>query len=132
VRRSPKLLLFIALAVAASCSRSRLSDLEPGERRAFRASSVHTEFFIVGEFDGVADVWRDSILVSVTRGRIDTRGTPDDDVLLPAALASGDPAARWRVRDASGADGRPLLHTAFAHSEPDLFIARSDAGESQP
>jgi hypothetical protein len=183
VTRSTKLLRFIApavgLALAGACTRARLPDLEPGDRRAFRASSVHTEFFIVGEFDGVAEVWKDSILVLVTRGRIDTRGRPDDDVFLRVALANGDTAARWRVGDASSAaplprirrddagnllemlrfslkrpsrplydhwlvfvfevqgrerapDGRPLLHTAFAHSQSDLFAGRSGAVDSQP
>jgi hypothetical protein len=183
VTRAPKLLRFIApavwIAVAGACAKARLPDLEPGDRRAFRASSVHTQFFIVGEFEGVAEVWKDSILVLVTRGRIDTRGSPDDDVLLRVALATGDTAARWRVGDASSAaplprirrdeagnlvetvrfslkrparplydywlafvfevegrerapDGRPLLHTAFAHSQPDVFAARRDAGDSQP
>jgi hypothetical protein len=177
--RSPRFLPIIALALAGACSRARLPDLEPGERRAFRASSVHTSFFIVGEFEGVAEVERDSILVAVTRGRIDTRRTPATDVALRVALANGDTAARWRVGDASSAaplssirrddagnllevlrfsvkrprrplsdhwlvfvfealsperapDGRPLLHTAFAHSQPNLFMERANAGLSQP
>lgn len=156
-----------------------MPDLEPGERRAFHASSVHKEFFIRGEFDGVAEVWKDSILIQVNRGRIDTRGRPDDGVVLRAALASGDTAGRWRLGDASratpvpgirrddagqlleplrfslkrpakrlgehwlvfvfevesserAADGRPLLHTAFAHSQPDLFAATSNVVEAQP
>lgn len=170
--------LVVCLAVAGACARARLSDLEPGERRAFRASSVHTAFFIVGEFEGVAEVWKDSILVLVTRGHIDTRGASDDGVLLRAALANGDTSARWRVGDVSAAaplstirrddaghlleqlrfslkrparplhdywlafvfeaegrerapDGRPVLHTAFAHSQPDVFAARAGGGDSQ-
>ena len=178
VTRSTRFLPFVALAVAGACARARLPDLEPGDRRAFRASSAHTEFFVVGEFEGVAEVWSDSILVRVTRGRIDTRRTPVDDVLLRVALANGD-TARWRVSEASDAaslreirrdgagnlidvlrfslkrparplydhwlafvfeaedrqrapDGRPVLHTAFAHSQRDLFAVRADATESQP
>ena len=177
--RATRLFPFIALAVAGACARARLPDLEPGDRRAFRASSVDTEFFIVGEFEGVAEVWSDSILVRVTRGRIDTRRTPADYVLLRVALANGDTAERWRVDDASGAaplnairrdeagnlldvlrfslkrparplydhwlafifeiedrerapDGRPVLHTAFAHSQRDLFAARPDATDPDP
>lgn len=100
-----------ALAVAGACARgARLSDLEPGDRRAFRASSVHTDLFIVGEFEGVAEVTKDSILVLVTRGRIDTRGRPDHDVLLRVALANGDTSARWRVDDASDAALLPGIH----------------------
>jgi hypothetical protein len=181
--RSTTLLRFIApavcLAVGGACARARLPDLEPGDRRAFRASSVHTELFIVGEFEGLAEVWKDSILVLVTRGRIDARGRPDEGVSLRVALANGDTAARWRVGDASVAaplptirrddagnlletlrftlkrpsrplsdhwlafvfevesgdrapDGRPLLHTAFAHSQRDLFAPRLGASDSQP
>jgi len=177
--RSTRLLPFIALAVAGACARGRLPDLEPGDRRIFRASSVDTEFFIVGEFEGVAEVWSDSILVRVTRGRIDTRRTPEGNVLLRVALANGDTAARFRVDDASVAsplkairrdaagnlldvlrfslkrparplydhwlafvfeareggrapDGPPVLHTAFAHSQRDLFAAQPHASESQP
>ena len=156
-----------------------MPDLEPGERRAFHASSAESEFFIRGEFDGVAEIWKDSILIQVTRGRIDTRSRADDGVVLRAALAAGDTAGRWRLGDAStaapvpgirrddtgrlleplrfslkrpgkalgehwlvfvfeaesgerAADGRPLLRTAFAHSQPDLFAARSAAGDAQP
>ncbi len=181
--RPTKFLRFMApavgLVVAGACAKARLPDLEPGDRRAFRASSVHTGLFLVGEFEGVAEVSSDSVLVLVTRGRIDTRGNPHDDVVLRVALANGDPAARWRVRDASRAaplpkirrdeagnllealrfslkrparplydqwlvivfeapsrerapDGRPLLHTAFAHSQPEVFAARPEVGESQP
>jgi hypothetical protein len=177
--RSTRVLTIIVLALAAACSWARLPDLEPGERRAFRASSVHSSFFIVGEFEGVAEVERDSIAVSVTRGRIEARQTPAHDVALRVALASGDTSARWRVGDASSAaplstirrdsngnlldtlrfsvkrprrslsqhwlvfvfeapsaeraaDGRPLLHTAFAHSQPNVFAERASAGLSQP
>jgi hypothetical protein len=177
--RSTRFLTIIVLALAAACSRARLPDLEPGERRAFRASSIHSSFFIVGEFEGVAEVEQDSIVVSVTRGRIETRQTPAHDVALRVALANGDTSARWRVGDASSAeplstirrdaegnlleplrfsvkrprrslsehwlvfvfeapsaeraaDGRPLLHTAFAHSQPNVFAERASAGLSQP
>jgi hypothetical protein len=174
---------FMALAVcftiAGACARARVGDLEPGERRAFPASSTDKELFIRGEFDGVAEIWKDSILIQVTRGRIDTRGRRDDGVMLRAALASGDTAGRWRLGEASNAasvpgirrddagrligplrfslkrpakrlgehwlvfvfevesseraaDGRPLLHTAFAHSQPDLFAERSAAADAQP
>jgi hypothetical protein len=167
-------------AVAAGCAgRTRQPDLEPGERRPFRASSMNTKFFIVGAFEGTVEVWRDSLMVLVTSGRIDTRGQPEDDVVLRAALARGDTAARWRVGEASVAtplssirrdelgglvdtlrfsmkrpsrplsdqwltfvfevpeaerapDGRPLLHTAFAHSQRDLFRAPTRVGEAQP
>jgi hypothetical protein len=177
--RSTRLRTIMALALAGACARARLPDLEPGERRAFRASSVHSSFFVVGEFEGVAEVERDSIVVSVTRGRIETRQTPAHDVALRVALANGDTSARWRVGDASSAtplstirrdengnlldalrfsvkrprrplpeywlvfvfeapsadrapDGRPLLHTAFAHSQPNVFAERATAGLSQP
>jgi hypothetical protein len=177
--RPTKVLTIIAVAVAGACMRGRLPDLEPGERRAFRASSVHSSFFIVGEFEGIAEVGRDSVVVSVSRGRIETRETPAGDVALRVAFASGDTSARWRAGDASSAtplsrirrdaagnlveglrfsvkrprrpltdhwlvfvfeatsperaaDGRPLLHTAFAHSQPDLFRERATAAVSQP
>jgi hypothetical protein len=176
---SKKLLAIVGVVLAGACARGRLPDLEPGERRAFRASSVHSSFFIVGEFEGIAEVERDSIVVSVTRGRIETRQTPAHDVALRVALANGDTSARWRVGDASSAtplstirrdengtlldalrfsvkrprrslsehwlvfvfetpsaeraaDGRPLLHTAFAHSQPNVFAERASAGLSQP
>ncbi len=140
---------------------------------------MHTEFFVVGDFEGTVEVWRDSLMVLVTSGRIDTRGQPEDEVLLRVALARGDTAARWRVGDASVAtplssirrdragglvdtlrfslkrpsrplydqwltfvfeapdtqrapDGRPLLRTAFAHSQRDMFGAPSRVGEAQP
>src|SRR5687767_8921122 len=71
------------LATAAGCAgRTRQPDLEPGERRAFRASSMHTESFIVGDFAGVVEVWRDSLMVFVTSGRIDARGEREDEVVL--------------------------------------------------
>lgn len=168
------------LSVATGCAgKGHPPDLGPGERRAFRASSMHTEFFIVGAFEGTAEVWRDSLLVLVTGGRIDTRGHRDDDVVLRVALANGDTATRWRVGDASAAlplttirrdsagglvdtlrfslkrasrplsdqwlvfvfespeagrapDGRPLLHTAFAHSQRDLFRPPARVGDAQP
>jgi hypothetical protein len=167
------------LSLAAACGRTRLPDLDPGDRRAFRASSVHTELFVIGEFEGFAEVWSDSLLVLVTRGRIDTRGRADDRISLRVVLASGDTTARWKVgtaseasplprirRDEAGrlldslrftvkrpsrplpnhwlafvfevdsgeraADGRPLLHTAFAHSQRDLFAPRPRVAESQP
>lgn len=168
------------LAVATGCAgTARQPDLGPGERRAFRASSMHTEFFMVGAFEGMAEVWRDSVLVLVTRGRIDTRGHRDHDVVLRVALANGDTARRWRVGDASTAapvslirrdgagnlvdtlrfslkrpsrplydhwlvfvfevpgaerapDGRPLLHTAFAHSQRDVFRPPPRVGDAQP
>ena len=173
---------FLSVAVCltiAACARARIPDLEPGERRAFHASSIDTEFFIRGEFDGVAEIWKDSILVQVTAGRIDSRDRKDDGVVLRAALASGDTAGRWRLGDASSAapvsdirrdgagrlleplrfslkrpakrlgehwlvfvfeaesgeraaDGRPLLRTAFAHSQPDVFAARSADADVQP
>jgi hypothetical protein len=168
------------LTVATGCAgKARQPDLGPGERRAFRASSMHTQFFIVGEFEGTAEVWRDSLLVLVTGGRIDTRGHGETDVVLRVALADGDTATRWRVGDASSAarlstirrdsagslvdtlrfslkrpsrplydqwlvfvfevpeagragDGRPLLHTAFAHSQRDVFRPPARVGEAQP
>ena len=169
------------LATAAGCAgRTRHPDLEPGERRAFRASSMHTESFIVGDFAGVVEIWRDSLKVLVTSGRIDTRGQREDEVLLRVGLARGDTAASgWHVgeasaatplstirRDAAGAlvdtlrfavkrssrpladqwlafvfekprteraaDGRPLLHTSFAHSERDVFRPATRVGEAQP
>ena len=167
-------------AVAAGCAgRTRQPDVEPGERRPFRASSMHTAFFIVGAFEGTVEVRRDSLLVLVTSGRIDTRRQPDDEVVLRVALARGDTARRWRVGDASVAvplstirrdgtgslvdtlrfsvkrssrplsdqwlafvfevprserapDGRPLLHTSFAHSQRDVFSQPSGIGEAQP
>ena len=64
---------------------------------------MHTEFFIVGDFEGTVEVWRDSLRVLVTSGRIDTRGQREDEVLLRVALARGDTAARWHVGDASAA-----------------------------
>jgi hypothetical protein len=177
--RSTKVLTIIAVALFGACARGRLPDLESGERRAFRASSVHSSFFIVGEFEGVAEIERDSIVVFVTRGRIETRERLAHDVALRVALANGDTSARWRVGDASSAtpistirrdddgnlldalrfsvkrprrplsehwlvfvfeapsaeraaDGRPLLHTAFAHSQPDVFVERATAGLPQP
>ena len=140
---------------------------------------MHTELFIVGAFEGTVEVWRDSLMVLVTSGRIDTRGQPQDAVLLRVALARGDTAKRWRVGDASVAmplssirrdaagglvdtvrftmkrpsrplydqwlafvfevpeaerapDGRPLLRTAFAHSQRDVFGAPSRVGDAQP
>ena len=168
------------LAIATGCAgKARQPDLGPGERRAFRASSLHTQFFIVGEFEGTAEVWRDSLLVLVTGGRIDTRRHAETDVVLRVALADGDTASRWRVGDASSAaplstirrdsagslvdtlrfslkrpsrplydqwlvfvfevpeagrapDGRPLLHTAFAHSQRDVFRPPARVGEAQP
>ena len=55
-----------ALAVAGACARgARLSDLEPGDRRAFRASSVHTDLFIVGEFEATEPVWVDAVPLRV-------------------------------------------------------------------
>jgi hypothetical protein len=140
---------------------------------------MHTPLFIVGAFEGTAEVWQDSLLVLVTAGRIDTRGHPDHDVVLRVALANGDTARRWRVGDASSAaslsnirrdsggilvdtlrfslkrparalydqwlvfvfevpraerapDGRPLLHTAFAHSQRDVFRPPTRVGEAQP
>lgn len=168
----------VCLTIATGCAKARPADLGPGERRAFRASSMHTQFFVVGEFEGIAEVWRDSVLVLVTAGRIDTRGHPDDDVLLRVALANGDTARRWRVgdaivaapvstirRDSAGSlvdtlrfslkrpsrplydqwlvfvfdvpererapDGRPLLHTAFAHSQRDVFRPPTRVGDTQ-
>src|SRR5688500_473565 len=57
-------LAIASFAVAAGCAgRTRQPDLEPGERRTFRASSMHTQFFIVGDFAGVVEVWRDSLMV---------------------------------------------------------------------
>jgi hypothetical protein len=183
VTLSAKPVRFIAWAVClgfvAACARTRVPDLEPGDRRTFRASSAHTELFVVGDFEGLAEVWTDSILVLVTRGRIDTRGRPDDGVSLRVVLANGDTAERWKAGDASSAaplpsirrdeagrlleplrftvkrharplsdhwlafvfevesgerapDGRPLLHTAFAHSQRDLFAPRPGVGESHP
>lgn len=173
------ILAVASFAVAACAGRARHPDLEPGERRAFRASSMHTELFVVGTFEGVVEVWRDSLEVTVTSGRIDTRGQPEDDVLLRVALARGDTAGRFTVgdaseatplstirRDAAGAvvgalrfamkrssrplddqwlaftfemprgerapDGRPLLHTSFAHSQRDLFRPPARVGEAQP
>jgi hypothetical protein len=168
------------LTIAAGCAgTARQPDLGPGERRAFRASSMHTQFFIVGTFEGTAEVWRDSLLVLVTGGQIDTRGHGESDVVLRVALADGDTASRWRVGDASAAaplssirrdlagglldtlrfslkrpsrplydqwlvfvfevpeagrapDGRPLLHTAFAHSQRDVFRPAPRVGEAQP
>lgn len=173
-------LAIASFTVAGGCAgRARQPDLEPGERRAFRASSVHTESFIVGDFAGVVEVWRDSLKVFVTSGRIDTRGQREDEVLLRVALARGDTAGRWHVGDASAAtplatirrdgagtvvdtlrfsmkrssrplsdqwlafvfekprgerapDGRPLLHTAFAHAQRDMFHPTSRVGEAQP
>jgi hypothetical protein len=140
---------------------------------------MHTQFFIVGDFAGVVEVWRDSLMVLVTSGRIDTRGEREEEVLLRVALARGDTAGRWHVGDASVAtplssirrdgagglidtlrfsmkrpsrpladqwltfvfeapeperapDGRPLLHTAFAHSQRDLFRAPPRVGDAQP
>ncbi|HJU68367.1 MAG TPA: hypothetical protein VJ650_08955 [Gemmatimonadaceae bacterium] len=167
------------MAATACAGRTRQPDLEPGERRAFRASSMHTELFIVGDFEGVVEVSRDSLLVMVTTGRIDARGRREDDVLLRVALARGDTAGRWHVGDASAAtplsgirrnaggtlldtlrfslkrssrplpeqwlafvfeapraerapDGRPLLHTSFAHSQRDVFRQAAQVGEAQP
>jgi hypothetical protein len=169
----------VCLTIATACAKARPADLGPGERRAFRASSMHTQLFIVGAFEGIAEVWRDSVLVLVTAGRIDTRGHRDDDVMLRVALANGDTARRWRVGDASVAaplstirrdgagslvdtlrfslkrpsrplydqwlvfvfevpgherapDGRPLLHTAFAHSQRDVFRPPPRVGDAQP
>ena len=100
-----RLLAAIAcLTVATGCAgTARQPDLGPGERRAFRASSMHTQFFIVGAFEGIAEVWRDSVLVLVSAGRIDMREHRGDDVVLRVALANGDTASRWRVGDASAA-----------------------------
>ena len=167
------------LTVATGCMKAHPPDLGPGERRAFRASSMHTQLFIVGAFEGTAEVWNDSLLVLVTAGRIDTRGHPENDVALRVALANGDTARRWRVGDASVAaplstirrdgagrlidtlrfslkrparplydqwlvfvfevpegerapDGRPLLHTAFAHSQRDVFRPPTRVGDAQP
>jgi hypothetical protein len=173
-------LAIASFAVAAGCAgRTRQPDLEPGERRAFRASSMHTQLFIVGAFEGMVEVWRDSVMVVVTSGRIDTRGQREDVVLLRVALARGDTAGRWHVGEASAAtplstvrrdgagglvdtlrfslkrpsrplsdqwlafvfevpeaerapDGRPLLRTAFAHSQPDVFRAPARVGDAQP
>jgi hypothetical protein len=173
-------LAIAALTVVTGCAgRPRQPDLEPGERRPFRASSMHTDFFIVGAFEGIVDVWRDSLVVLVTSGRIDTRREPDDEIVLRVALAHGDTAGRWRVGDASAAaplsairrdgggvlldtlrfavrrssrplsdqwlafmfdspsreralDGRPLLRSAFAHSQRDLFRSNSRVSEAQP
>jgi hypothetical protein len=182
--RSPMRLRFLSaiacLTIATGCAgTARQPDLVPGERRAFRASSMHTDLFMVGAFEGMAEVWRDSVLVLVTTGRIDTRGHRDGDVVLRVALANGDTARRWRVGDASAAaplssirrdgagnlvdtlrfslkrpsrplydqwlvfvfelpgaerasDGRPLLHTAFAHSQRDVFRPPPRVGDAQP
>jgi hypothetical protein len=140
---------------------------------------VHTGSFIVGTFEGIVEVWRDSLEVTVTSGRIDTRGHPEAAVLLRVALARGDTAGRWTVGDASAAsplstirrdeagtlvetlrfsmkrssrplgdqwlaftfempreerapDGRPLLHTSFAHSQRDVFGPAARVGQAQP
>jgi hypothetical protein len=180
---TPRLSHVVAIAflagVTACAGRTRHPDLEPGERRPFRASSTHAESFIVGDFAGVVEVWRDSLEVVVTSGRIDTRGQREEEVLLRVALARGDNAGSWHVaeasastplsairRDAAGglvdtlrfsvkrssrplpeqwiafvfekprteraADGRPLLHTSFAHSQRDLFRPATRVGEAQP
>ena len=140
---------------------------------------MQTELFIGGVFEGVVDVWRDSLIVLVTSGRIDLRRPLEGDVLLRVALARGDTAGRWGVGDASdaapvssirrdgagalidtlrflvkrssrplhdqwlafvfevprnerAADGRPLLHTAFAHSQRDVFRVPPRVGDAQP
>ena len=67
---------------------------------------MNAESFIVGDFAGVVEVWRDSLEVLVTSGRIDTRGQREDDVLLRVALARGDTSRGWGVGDASA--GTPL------------------------
>jgi hypothetical protein len=182
-RQRPRLrvvLAIVSFAVMAGCAgRTRHPDPEPGERRSFRAASVQTELFIVGAFEGIVEVWRDSLIVFVTSGRIDVRRPLEGDVLLRVALARGDTAGRWGVGDASdatpvstirrdgagslvdtlrflvkrssrplhdqwlafvfevprserAADGRPLLHTAFAHSQRDVFRAPSRVGDAQP
>ena len=178
-RLSHVLSIAFLATVTACAGRTRHPDLEPGERRAFRASSMHTESFIVGDFAGVVEVWRDSLEVVVTSGRIDTRGQREDEVLLRVALARGESAGSWQVGEASAgaplsgirrdgagglvdtlrfsvkrssrplsdqwiafvfekprteraADGRPLLHTSFAHSQRDVFRPATRVGEAQP
>ena len=174
------ILAIASFTVAAGCAgRTRHPDPEPGERRPFRAASAQTELFIGGVFEGVVEVWRDSLVVFVTSGRIDQRRPLNEEVLLRVALARGDTAGRWGVGDASegtpvssirrdaagtlvdtlrflvkrssrplhdqwlafvfevprnerAADGRPLLHTAFAHSQSDVFRAPARVGEAQP
>ena len=120
--------LAVCLTIAGACARARMPDLEPGERRAFHASSVDKEFFIRGEFDGVAEIWKDSILVQVTRGRIDTRGRKDDGVVLRAALASGDTAGRWRLGDASSAAPVPGIR----RDDAGRWSSRCDSPSSAP
>ena len=140
---------------------------------------MHSEFFIVGAFEGMVDVWRDSLVVHVTSGRIEERKPVGTDVVLRVALARGDTAERWGVGDASeasplstirrdgagalvdtlrfvvkrssrplhdqwlafvfeasrnerAADGRPLLHTSFAHSQRDVFRPLPAIGDAQP
>jgi hypothetical protein len=140
---------------------------------------MQTDLFVGGAFEGVVEVWRDSLIVLVTSGRIDLRRPVEDDVRLRVALARGDTAGRWAVGDASeatrvssirrdgagalvdtlrflvtrssrplhdqwlafvfeapraerAADGRPLLHTAFAHSQRDVFRAPARVGDAQP
>ena len=178
-RLSHVLTIAFLATVTACAGRTPHPDLEPGERRAFRASSMHTESFIVGDFAGVVEVWRDSLEVVVTSGRIDTRGQREDEVLLRVALARGESAGSWQVGEASAgaplsgirrdgagglvdtlrfsvkrssrplsdqwiafvfekprteraADGRPLLHTSFAHSQRDVFRPATRVGEAQP
>ena len=170
----------VSFTVAAGCAgRTRHPDPEPGDRRLFRASSVHSAFFVVGTFDGIVEVWRDSLSVHVTSGRIEVRRPLENEVVLRVALARGDTAKRWGVGDASeatplsairrdgagnlvdtlrftlkrssrplhdqwlafmfevsrserAADGRPLLHTSFAHSQRDLFRQPTAVGDAQP